>query len=307
MGAGFTYNLTPEEEKVERYDVSSGVRRRGVYILDTTNLNVGDYLPSFAPIAADLVHKTCRVVRNVKVVEAALANATAIKIAKGAFPYVGMLISDGNKSAEITAISRANTSYDLLTVSLGNAVSVDQVLFEGSDDTAGVNGVYTLTIGTNPTAGDKITINGIEFEFAAAPDEGKVVIGATASATASNLDSVLEQYADIAGVFALSYKGAKVVFTQKVAGTGEVTIVVTPVPSTGTLAATLVETTEGVAQVNASQVYVANSALYGRTKVENGINQVALLMRAFEIEPEKLVIPFSDKDKANLPHFQFNE
>lgn len=29
-------------------------------------------------------------------------------------------------------------------------------------------------------------------------------------------------------------------------------------------------------------------------------------MRAFEIEPTKLVMPFSDIDKANMPHFQFN-
>ena len=29
-------------------------------------------------------------------------------------------------------------------------------------------------------------------------------------------------------------------------------------------------------------------------------------MRAYEIEPSKLVMPFSDVDKANMPHFQFN-
>lgn len=52
---------------------------------------------------------------------------------------------------------------------------------------------------------------------------------------------------------------------------------------------------------------VANSALYETHKVADGINSVALLQRAFEIEPEKLVTPFSAKDKANLPHFQFNE
>ena len=52
---------------------------------------------------------------------------------------------------------------------------------------------------------------------------------------------------------------------------------------------------------------VANSALYETHKVIEGINNVALLQRAFEIEPEKLVTPFSAKDKANLTHFQFNE
>ena len=33
---------------------------------------------------------------------------------------------------------------------------------------------------------------------------------------------------------------------------------------------------------------------------------VSLLMRAFEIEPTKLVMPFADIDKANMPYFQFN-
>lgn len=51
---------------------------------------------------------------------------------------------------------------------------------------------------------------------------------------------------------------------------------------------------------------VANSALYGRVQVEEGVVLVALLMRAFEIEPTKLAMPFSDIDKANMPHFQFN-
>lgn len=51
---------------------------------------------------------------------------------------------------------------------------------------------------------------------------------------------------------------------------------------------------------------VANSALYGRVQVEEGIVLVALLMRAFEIEPTKLAMPFSNIDKANMPHFQFN-
>jgi hypothetical protein len=52
---------------------------------------------------------------------------------------------------------------------------------------------------------------------------------------------------------------------------------------------------------------VANSALYESRKVENGINLVALLSVAREIEPDKLVVPFSDKDKANLKDFQFND
>ena len=53
---------------------------------------------------------------------------------------------------------------------------------------------------------------------------------------------------------------------------------------------------------------VANSALYNKTKVEDGIVLVSLLRTAAEIEPSKLVMPFSEKDKANMKGwFEFNE
>lgn len=57
-----------------------------------------------------------------------------------------------------------------------------------------------------------------------------------------------------------------------------------------------------------SQKYVANSALYGRVRVDSGIVLVALLRTAAEIEPSKLVVPFSDNDKESLKGwFDFNE
>jgi len=197
MSAGFTYNLTPEPSVEERYDVQSGVRRRGVYKLDTTNLNVGDYLPSFTPIAANLNTKICVPVRNVKVIEAYATGAEAltIKIAKNSLAYAGMFIGNGSKGAQVSAIDKSNAGYDVLTIAaaFGANIAKDAVLFEA-----------TAVSGTTPKN-------------------------------------------------------------------------------------------------------VANSALFERKKIESGINLIALLMRAFEIEPDKLVIPFSDKDKANLPHFQFNE
>jgi hypothetical protein len=197
MSAGFTYNLTPEPSVEERYDVQSGVRRRGVYKLDTTNLNVGDYLPSFTPIAANLNTKICVPVRNVKVIEAYATGAEAltIKIAKNSLSYAGMFIGNGSKGAQVSAIDKSNADYDVLTIAaaFGANIAKDAVLFEAA-----------AVSGTTPKN-------------------------------------------------------------------------------------------------------VANSALFERKKIESGINLIALLMRAFEIEPDKLVIPFSDKDKANLPHFQFNE
>ena len=193
MAAGFTYNLTPEEIKEERYDVETGRRRRGPYKLDTANLPVGEYLPSFTPIAADLVQKTAKVAIRVEVAEKFTSGAI-LKIKKKSLAYVGMHLGDGAKGATVNGINKQNANYDELTLSkdLGAAVEAGTVLYEATD----VNGT-----------------------------------------------------------------------TPKV---------------------------------------VANSALYERAKVEDGIVLVTLLMRAYEIEPSKLVMPFSDVDKANMPHFQFN-
>lgn len=196
MAAGFKYNIDPEPSIEERYDVSTGVRRRGPYKLDTTNLVAGSYLPSFTPIAADLVKKTAQVAIRVEVYEKFTTGSnTTLKIKKNSLAYVGMHIGDGSHGATINAIDKSDKAFDKLTLAA---------------------------------------------DFGATLQAGTVLFEATA----------------VAGT------------TPKV---------------------------------------VANSALYERKLVENDIVLVALLMRAFEIEPTKLAMPFHAKDKENLPHFQFNE
>ncbi len=192
--AGFKYNLPPKEEQEERYDVSTGLRRRGNYVLDVTGLTVGSYVPSFTPIAADLKAKTAKIVVNVLVKENVGATDTKVKIAKGSYVVMGTILGNGTKGATVNAIDKSKAEYDELTLSAAmGALKSGDVLFEAK-----------AADGTTPKN-------------------------------------------------------------------------------------------------------VANSALYETHKVADGINSVALLQRAFEIEPEKLVTPFSAKDKANLPHFQFNE
>lgn len=195
MAAGFVYNLKPKEVQEERYDVSTGVRRRGNYILDVAGLAVGSYVPSFLPIAADLKAKTAKIAVRALVVETADTAATKIKVAKNPYLKDGMVLGTGAKGATIQSIDRTNADYDEVTLAaaFGAKVNVGDALFEAS---------------------------------------------------------------------AADGKAPKL---------------------------------------------IANSALYENHKVTEGINSVALLMRAFEIEPEKLVMPFCATDKANLPHFQFNE
>lgn len=195
MSAGFVYNLKPKEVQEERYDVSTGVRRRGNYILDVAGLAVGSYLPSFLPIAADLKAKTAKIAVRALVVETADTTAVKIKVAKNPYLKDGMVLGTGAKGATIQSIDRTNADYDEVTLA--------------------------AAFGAKVNAGDAL------FEASAADGKAPKI--------------------------------------------------------------------------------VANSALYENHKVTEGINSVALLMRAFEIEPEKLVMPFCAADKANLPHFQFNE
>jgi hypothetical protein len=192
--AGFKYNLPPKEEQEERYDVSTGLRRRGNYVLDVAGLAVGSYVPSFTPIAADLKAKTAKIVVNALVKENVGATDTKVKIAKGSYVVMGTILGNGTKGATVNAIDKSKAEYDELTLSAAmGALKTEDVLFEA-------------------------------------------------------------------------------------------------------------KAADGKEPKN-----VANSALYETHKVVDGINSVALLQRAFEIEPEKLVTPFSQKDKDNLPHFQFNE
>lgn len=196
MSAGFKYNIEPEPSIEERYDVSTGVRRRGPYKLDTANLVAGSFLPSFTPIAADLVKKTAQVAIRVEVYEKFTTGSnTTLKIKKNSLAYVGMHIGDGSHGATINSIDKSDKAFDKLTLAadFGATVNAGTVLFEA-----------TAVNGTTPKV-------------------------------------------------------------------------------------------------------VANSALYERKQIDEGPVLVALLMRAFEIEPTKLAMPFHAKDKENLPHFQFNE
>lgn len=100
MAAGFKYNIEPELSIEERYDVSTGVRRRGPYKLDTTNLVAGSFLPSFTPIAADLMQKTAQVAIRVEVYEKFTTGTnTTLKIKKNSLAYVGMHLGDGSHGA----------------------------------------------------------------------------------------------------------------------------------------------------------------------------------------------------------------
>lgn len=72
------------------------------------------------------------------------------------------------------------------------------------------------------------------------------------------------------------------------------------------LAADVSNNTDFVEVQKSVPVRTANFIIYEKTKVESGIVLVAVIMRAYEIQEAKLVLPISEKDKETLTsRFQF--
>lgn len=194
MSAGFHYDVNPSAVQEEICDVRTLHHKAGPYKLVDESLTKGMVLPRFTPVQADLSNRTCVVVKNVKVLEDADAEATEIKVAKDSLVVVGMVLGTGKKGATVSAIDKTESAYDKITLAaaFGEKVTAGQVLFEAS--AAG---------GTKPKN-------------------------------------------------------------------------------------------------------TANFVIYEQTRIDDGITLVALIMQAYEIQEEKLTLPFSDADKEGLTsRFQF--
>ena len=116
--------------------------------------------------------------------------------------------------------------------------------------TAEVKGVYTITISTAATAGDKISVGGVEYTFGTATSFANktIKVGTSSSTQASELKKVLEE--QFAGVFSVSTSSNTTVLTQIVGGTGSAPAVTATQGDSGTIAASIATTTSGVAEVD---------------------------------------------------------
>lgn len=134
--------------------------------------------------------------------------------------------------------------------------------------TAETKGVYTLTIGTAGTEGDKISVDGVVYTLGEATSyENKTIaIGSSANTQATALKTVLaSQYG---GRFTVTSSTNKVVLTQVVGGTGAIpTVSVTQAESTGAMVASIAQSTAGVAEVrtNAYTTYVLGEGAFKYT------------------------------------------
>lgn len=133
MPAGISYSVPPEIER-ELCDIESIYRPKdGGCDLNIDGLKEGSVLPPFAPMFYDKSNHEAFLVKNVKVVEAANASATSVKIAKGSVIDGAIKLSDGENVISVSKIDKSNEDYDVLTVSeLTAALPAKKVLTEAT-------------------------------------------------------------------------------------------------------------------------------------------------------------------------------
>lgn len=153
-----------------------------------------------------------------------------------------------------------NTDKDGMTREIGlatwngRAVIIDDAMpLTKIVTTAETKGVYTITISTKGIAGDKLTVGGVEYTFHASTTsyaDKTIAIKTSSSTQAAELKKVLaEQYA---GVFTVANSSGQntVTLTQVVGGTGALPTISVTQTTDGTLAASIANTTPGVAEVD---------------------------------------------------------
>lgn len=224
-------------------------------------------IPKGTSLQLDFANKEATVVKVAHVV--AGGTTSAPRVAKGTLYQGGetvMKVGKTDVTVTISSVNRTNADYDVLTLSGAvSTLAAGDYIVEASavSGTAaeGTKGVYILTIGTKPAAGDKLSLDGKEYEFAAAEGDSVFAVGADAKATAANIEDAVSAQYD--GIFSVVAKNGKLTFTQLVGGVGAIPVlVVTPVAETGTLAATIAQTTAGVAAsgiIEAAPLYAPDS------------------------------------------------
>ena len=137
----------------------------------------------------------------------------------------------------------------------GRLVLIDDSVPTTSTQTdAGTAGVYTLTVTGAGGIGDKISFDGIEYTCTDAGSGALEFADGNIAAVCTSLQALLAtQYAT---TYTVTKTATTVVLTQKANGYGAIpVVVVTAVPSAGTLAATVAATTAGVLATISTALY----------------------------------------------------
>jgi len=229
-------------------------------LLTSVNLVEGEVLSAGSPVEFNTLTHVAKILRvwKVKAVTPDASNSIITVHAMGNLPalhagdvvqVLGATLATTGTAVAVPAVDNSvanETTFTVATAAIDAAV-------------AAVKGKYTLTIGTVPAADDKLTVNGVDYIFAAAAAADKITIGADKIASAANLQDALE--ADNQN-FVVKANGATLVFTQKVAGVGAIPTVVVVQTGGGTLAASIATTLAGSVAVGGLIVgaYLVQSA-----------------------------------------------
>lgn len=135
MPAGFKYDLKPMEVTHEMCRIDTIQRLSGGVNFEDADVLVGTLLMPLTPLYVDLKTRKAKAVKNVRVVEK-VTSGSKVKVAKHSLAFVGMFLSDGTSTTEVTAIDKSNAAYDVLTVGTAIKPEKDIVLFEVADSSA---------------------------------------------------------------------------------------------------------------------------------------------------------------------------
>lgn len=96
---------------------------------------IGDFLPEGAPLSAPDANGICHVVKFAKVTEAAAADATSVKVAKGHNLKANDIVMKDTGAAAVTvsAIDTSNAGYDVLTITAIGALAVGDFLVQAKE------------------------------------------------------------------------------------------------------------------------------------------------------------------------------
>ncbi|MBR5043008.1 MAG: hypothetical protein IKX67_07180 [Bacteroidales bacterium] len=260
MAAGVIYETDPFEVERELYAVDSGYRSQGGFNLDTVGLPEKKFVPVLCPLQIDYANRKAYVVNNLKVVEAAAAAATSIKIAKGSFAKVGTfaLLSAGIVVI-VSAVDASEEAYDELTVSaLSAAIAKGAVLSE------------------------------VTLEKLAA----KVIANAAAEATSVKI----AKGSGITGACTLSDGTNDITVSAVDTSRADYDTLTVAALTAALTAGDVIEEKTGSSP---KAIHTATALNYARTKIEAGAT-ITALYRAYEIKEADLYIPVTEADKASL-------
>lgn len=95
--------------------------------------------------------------------EDATSDATTIKVYKGSGIVTGDFLATGKKSAKVTKVVTTDPNFDVLTITLGEALTVGKVLYQATGAADGTQAEAALAVVPVYLVGDEVPANSGDF------------------------------------------------------------------------------------------------------------------------------------------------